>query len=144
LANGSGTNYAAGATAQTFVADTTLYAKWTANTYIAAYNSNSATSGTVPSSQSYISGTTGLTLATNTGNLARIGYSFIGWNTASDGNGTSYSGLNLLANFKKTSLISDADRNFLLSSRTIAILFNESKIDALVFFFFFNPWQWAL
>ena len=91
LANGSGTNYAAGATAQTFVADTTLYAKWTANTYSIAYDPNSATSGTVPSSQSYTSGTTGLTLATNSGNLARIGYSFTGWNTASDGNGTSYS-----------------------------------------------------
>jgi len=91
LANGSGTNYAAGATAQTFVVNTTLYAKWTANIYSITYDPNSATSGTVPLSQSYISGTTGLTLATNTGNLARIGYSFTGWNTASDGNGTSYS-----------------------------------------------------
>jgi len=78
LANGSGTNYAAGATAQTFIANTTLYAKWTANTYSITYNSNSATSGTVPTSQSYTSGGATLTLPGNSGTLARTGYTFSG------------------------------------------------------------------
>jgi hypothetical protein len=31
-----------------------------------------------------------LTLAGNTGNLARTGYTFAGWNTADDGSGTQY------------------------------------------------------
>ena len=89
-ANGSGTNYAAGATAQTFVANTTLYAKWTANTYSIIYDSNNATSGTVPTSQSYTSGGSALTLPGNSGSLARIGYTFSDWNTAADGTGTTY------------------------------------------------------
>jgi uncharacterized repeat protein (TIGR02543 family) len=90
LANGSGTNYAAGATAQTFIANTTLYAKWTANTYSITYDSNSATAGTVPTSQSYTTGGSALTLASNSGTLARTGYTFSGWNSAADGNGTTY------------------------------------------------------
>ena len=90
LANGSGTNYAAGATAQTFVANTTLYAKWTANTYSITYDPNSASSGTVPSSQSYTTGGSTLTLPGNSGSLARIGYTYSGWNSSADGTGTSY------------------------------------------------------
>jgi uncharacterized repeat protein (TIGR02543 family) len=90
LANGSGNNYAAGATAQTFIANTTLYAKWTANTYSITYDPNSATSGTVPTSQSYTTDGSALTLASNSGTLARTGYTFSGWNTATDGAGTSY------------------------------------------------------
>jgi hypothetical protein len=31
-----------------------------------------------------------LTLQTNTGSLAKTGYTFSGWNTAADGSGTSY------------------------------------------------------
>ena len=90
LANGSGANYAAGATAQTFVASTTLYAKWTANTYAITYDSNSATSGTVPTSQSYTTGGSTLTLPGNSGSLARTGYTYSGWNSAADGTGTTY------------------------------------------------------
>jgi uncharacterized repeat protein (TIGR02543 family) len=90
LANGSGTNYAAGATAQTFVANTTLYAKWTANTYSITYDSNSATAGTVPTSQSYTTDGSTLTLPGNSGTLARTGYTYSGWNSAADGTGTSY------------------------------------------------------
>ena len=90
LANGSGTNYASGASLQTFTADTTLYAKWTGNIYTATYNSNSSTSGTVPSVQTYTTGGSAITLAANTGTLARTGYTFAGWNTAADGTGTSY------------------------------------------------------
>ncbi len=90
LANGSGTNYAAGATAQTFVENTTLYAKWTAITYSITYYPNSATSGTVPTSQSYTTGRSTVTLPGNSGTLARTGYTFSGWNTAADGSGTLY------------------------------------------------------
>lgn len=53
------------------------------------YAGNGATSGTVPSSQAFASGTI-VTVASNSGSLARTGYTFAGWNTAADGNGTSY------------------------------------------------------
>jgi uncharacterized repeat protein (TIGR02543 family) len=54
------------------------------------YDSNGATSGTAPADlQPYSQGDT-VTVAGNTGNLARAGYSFAGWNTAANGSGSSY------------------------------------------------------
>jgi uncharacterized repeat protein (TIGR02543 family) len=89
LANGSGTNYAEGDT-YSFVADLTLYAKWTADTYSITYDANSSTSGSAPSNQTKTYDIN-LTLQTNTGTLARTGYTFAGWNTQANGSGTSYS-----------------------------------------------------
>ncbi|MDA8902048.1 InlB B-repeat-containing protein, partial [Aquiluna sp.] len=57
--------------------------------YAVTYNSNSATGGTVPASQSKVHGVA-LTLATNSGSLVRTGYTFAGWNTGTDGLGTTY------------------------------------------------------
>ncbi|MBN1409632.1 MAG: InlB B-repeat-containing protein, partial [Spirochaetales bacterium] len=70
----------------------TLTAKWSLNpTYTVTYNGNGNTSGTVPvDSTSYETGAQ-VTVLANTGNLAKTGYNFTGWNTASDGSGTSYS-----------------------------------------------------
>ena len=71
-------------------ATVTLYAKWTTvPTYAVTYNANGATSGTAPGQQTKIHDQT-LTLASNSGNLARTGYTFAGWNTAANGSGTSY------------------------------------------------------
>ncbi|WP_281183885.1 LamG-like jellyroll fold domain-containing protein [Trichlorobacter lovleyi] len=54
------------------------------------YNSNGSTSGVVPTdSQGYLSGAT-VTVLANSGTLAKTGYIFNGWNTATDGSGTSY------------------------------------------------------
>lgn len=89
LANGNGTNYAEGASYD-FSADITLYAKWTADTYSITYDANSSTSGSVPSNQTKTYDVN-LTLQTNTGTLARTGYTFAGWNTQANGSGTSYS-----------------------------------------------------
>ncbi|MCX6879950.1 MAG: SBBP repeat-containing protein [Verrucomicrobia bacterium] len=88
-ADGSGTVY--GASFVMGSANTTLYAKWTVvlPTYAVTYNANGATSGTAPSTQTKTQGT-GLTLATNTGSLAKTGSPFAGWNTAADGTGTNY------------------------------------------------------
>ena len=86
--DGSGTHYDEGAT-YTDNGPLTLYAEWTANTYPVTYNGNGNTSGTVPADQTKIYDVA-LTLATNTGSLARTGYTFNGWNTATDGNGTHY------------------------------------------------------
>ena len=59
-------------------------------TYTVTYNGNGATSGTVPTDgTSYASGST-VTVLGNTGNLAKTGYAFVGWNTWSSGYGTDY------------------------------------------------------
>lgn len=87
-ADGTGTNYAAGAT-YSGNANLTLYAKWNPVTYNVTYNANTATSGTAPANQTKSFGIN-LTLQTNSGNLARTGYTFAGWNTQADGLGTNY------------------------------------------------------
>lgn len=68
----------------------TLYAKWTAINYSITYDSNTATSGSVPTDgNNYNIGDTATALG-NTSNLARAGYTFAGWNTAANGSGTTY------------------------------------------------------
>jgi uncharacterized repeat protein (TIGR02543 family) len=88
--NGSGTSYALGQTNTTLAGGVTLYAQWLGATYVVLYTSNNGTSGTAPSSQSYTYGTAGITLRSNTGTLARTGYTFAGWNTSPDGTGTAF------------------------------------------------------
>ncbi|NCC24573.1 MAG: hypothetical protein EOM25_05130 [Deltaproteobacteria bacterium] len=56
---------------------------------IIRYDGNNSTSGSAPDDQTKTPEET-LTLRTNSGNLARTGYAFAGWNTASDGSGTDY------------------------------------------------------
>ena len=58
-------------------------------TYVIKYDANGATSGTAPASQSKTQ-YTAITLATNDGNLTRIGYRFSGWNTKPEGTGVDY------------------------------------------------------
>ncbi|MFH2050491.1 MAG: InlB B-repeat-containing protein, partial [bacterium] len=60
------------------------------NYYTVNYNANNATSGSIPASQTKTHDVA-LTLQTNTGNLARAGYTFDGWNTNTSGTGTTYS-----------------------------------------------------
>ena len=59
-------------------------------TFTVTYNGNTNTSGSAPTDATspYSSGVTVTTLG-NTGNLAKTGYSFNGWNTAANGTGTS-------------------------------------------------------
>ena len=85
-ANGSGTTYSAGSS-YTPNASVTLYAQW--NSTI-TYDANSATSGSSPSATTAKSSAAVTTLATNTGSLAKTGYTFGGWNTAANGSGSSY------------------------------------------------------
>ncbi len=86
LANGSGTNYAAGST-YTATANLTLYATWNIN-YSISYDANGSTSGTAPASQTGLAGPA--TVSANTGLLAKTGFSFGGWNTLANGSGTNY------------------------------------------------------
>ncbi|MCQ2752509.1 MAG: InlB B-repeat-containing protein, partial [Coriobacteriales bacterium] len=62
----------------------------TPTSYTVSYNGNGNTGGSVPTdSTSYSSGGI-VTVLGNTGNLVKTGYTFSGWNTASDGSGTTY------------------------------------------------------
>ncbi|MFM8978450.1 MAG: beta strand repeat-containing protein, partial [Bacteroidota bacterium] len=88
-ADGSETNYTAGSGSFTLTADTTLYAKWTPNTYTVTYNGNSNTGGSVPSNGTATYNST-FTVAANSGTLVRTGYTFAGWNTLANGSGTTY------------------------------------------------------
>ena len=91
-ANGSGTSYSEGNTF-TINDNTTLYAQWTP-VYTVTYNGNTNTSGNAPTdgSSPYESGST-VTVLGNSGSpvLEKSGFTFAGWNTESDGSGTSYS-----------------------------------------------------
>ena len=91
LANGTGTAYSAGGTITSIAANTTLFARWTINTYTVTYDGNGNTGGTAPvdNLSPYNFGAT-VTVLANTGSLVKTGATFVGWNTAADGTGTSY------------------------------------------------------
>jgi len=92
-ANGGGTTYQPSQTFSMGMSSVTLYAIWTPlPKYTLTYDGNGNSSGSVPiDSNSYVQGAT-VTLLGNTGNLAKSGFTFAGWNTLSDGTGTGYSG----------------------------------------------------
>lgn len=74
--------------------DTTLYAKWTAEssiTYTVTYNGNGASSGSVPTDSTAYAFDATVTVKGNTGSLAKTGYIFFGWNTKANGIGTAVS-----------------------------------------------------
>ncbi|MFZ9913190.1 MAG: beta strand repeat-containing protein [Ilumatobacteraceae bacterium] len=54
------------------------------------YNANSADSGSVPTDSTKYADEATVTVASNSGNLVKAGFTFSGWNTADDGSGTSY------------------------------------------------------
>ena len=86
LANGAGTNYAAGGSFPVPAQNTTLYAVWVADTndvYYVMNGGNGGPTATTASTNDPVSFTA--TVPT------RTGYSFTGWNTAANGSGTSYS-----------------------------------------------------
>jgi uncharacterized repeat protein (TIGR02543 family) len=77
-ADGSGTEYASGATI-TLTSDLTLYAQWAPDVYTVTYAPGSGS--VVPASAQYTVGTTGLVLPAPT----YSGYTFAGWYTAISG-----------------------------------------------------------
>lgn len=85
----SGGTEVTAATVVTAVNNHTLYAQWTAHTYVVSYLGNGNTSGTAPGDHVKVHDVD-LTLATNTGSMNVIDFSFAGWNTAADGSGTAY------------------------------------------------------
>jgi uncharacterized protein (TIGR02145 family)/uncharacterized repeat protein (TIGR02543 family) len=87
-ADGSGSAYQAG---ETFIisSNTTLYAQWTAITYIVTYNDNGSTGGLVPTDNTEYYGGVPVTVL-GSGTLVKTGYTFNGWNTKADGSGSAY------------------------------------------------------
>ncbi len=66
-----------------------FYPRWTVATYAVTYATNGSTSGSAPASRTKTHGAD-ITLATNSGSLAKTGFTFVGWNTAANGSGTNY------------------------------------------------------
>src|SRR5208283_2705465 len=90
--SGAGTAYAAGATFTMGSANVNLYATWTTSgaTFTVTYLATSATSGAGPSDPTLYAAGDSVTVLGNIGYLFNPGHSFVGWNTAADGSGTSY------------------------------------------------------
>lgn len=62
----------------------------TPSTYTVTYHDNNKTSGTVPTDNTAYESGDDVTVAGNTGNLARDGYTWSGWSINEDGSGTAY------------------------------------------------------
>ncbi len=86
--DGSGKAYVAGDKTVIGVVDIDLYAQWTKEQYVLTYHGNGHTSGTVPPKTTRLYQT--IIPVTGAGDLARTGYTFIGWNTDAAGNGLDY------------------------------------------------------
>ena len=84
-ADGTGTSYNANSNYTLGVEYLVLYAQWSANPSKIIYEANGG-SGTMDNTEGVVDQT--VSVADNGFN--RTGYSFVGWNTAADGTGTSY------------------------------------------------------
>ncbi len=89
-ADGKGTTYQATDTFAMGTANVTLYAQWTIKTYKVTYEGTNAGSGDVPLDGNVYEKGASVTVLGNTGNLVREDYTFAGWNTQANGEGTSY------------------------------------------------------
>ena len=87
--NGSGSSYSPGSSFN-ITANTTLFALWTINSYTVTYNGNGNTGGTVPVDSANHNYNTSVTVLGNTSGLVNGSLTFVGWNTAADGSGTTY------------------------------------------------------
>lgn len=81
--------YPAGASFTIGNGDVAPVAVWNPATYVISYNGNGSTGGTVPGSGTFTTGGS-YTASTNTGTLAKTGFTFVGWNTTANGDGTNY------------------------------------------------------
>lgn len=94
----SGGTQTTSSTTVSITEDKTLYAHWTANTYTIAYNSNGGVGAISEQTHTYDAMQN---LTSNS--FTRTGYTFTGWNTNSDGSGTSYSDGASVMNLSSTS-----------------------------------------
>lgn len=110
--DGQGTTYSAGNTFE-ITSNVTLYAKWTPGpvTYSVTYDDNGSTGGSVPTDATAYDSGDSVTVLGNTGNLEKTGYTFSGWNTQADGQGTSYSAGNTFNISANTTLYAKWQKN---------------------------------
>jgi len=94
IADGTGMPYSPESTFTLEDADVVLFAQWS-NVGEVNYDANGATKGSVPSDNGFTFGST-VTVSTNSGALARPGYTFVDWNTEADGSGSSYAATGLI------------------------------------------------
>jgi uncharacterized repeat protein (TIGR02543 family) len=87
LATGAGTTYAEDSSYVMPNSNTTLYAKWTP-VYSIAYDGNGLTGGSVPPTETYLTGTPVTIAYPESTNLTKIGYVFSHWNSNPGGTGT--------------------------------------------------------
>ena len=87
VADGSGLNYEDKASVinLAMTGSVTLYAQWTADTYSLAFNSSNGVGSM--DNQSFATGDSG---KVSDNRFVKPGYTFDGWNTKADGNGTNY------------------------------------------------------
>ena len=90
LQDGTGSSFALGATEVKFTTNKILYAQWAPATYTVIYVANGAVAGTEPAPQTFTYGTR-ISIADNSGQLNKPGYTFNGWATQPDGTGTRFS-----------------------------------------------------
>ena len=99
--------------------DITLHAQWV-QVFTVTYNPNNATSGTVPTdANSPYDINKIVTVQGNTGNLQRLGYNFVGWNTAIDASGTQYSAGQTFTITENTTLYAQWIENYCTLTFTI-------------------------
>jgi uncharacterized repeat protein (TIGR02543 family) len=90
-ADGLGVRYQPGAAYTTGGANMVLYAQWAAagTVFNVTYSGNGNTGGSSPTDgNNYLPGD--LVTLTGSGSLVKTGFGFVGWNTMSDGSGTTY------------------------------------------------------
>jgi len=91
-AAGSGSRYSSGDTITIGSSNIVLYAEW-AVAGILTYDANGATSGSAPTDATVHAQGDSVLVQGNSGNLAKTGWTFAGWNTKADGSGaTTYAG----------------------------------------------------
>jgi uncharacterized repeat protein (TIGR02543 family) len=88
-ADGSGTTYTEGSTLVMGTENVILYAMWSKNAFSVTYDANGGSASVPTDSTNYLQGQT-VTVKGNPGNLVKSGFTFAGWNTQADGNGTNY------------------------------------------------------
>ena len=120
------TNTASGCVATSPAA--TLTVNPAPTTYTVTYNGNYNTDGAVPEdNNSYVSGAT-VTVLGNTGNLAKTdasdSYTFVGWNTLSNGFGTNYKTGDIFPITKDTTLYAKWARNPKITGGTVSVSAN--------------------
>ena len=87
--DGSGTSYSPGDDFAMGDEDVTLYAEWRVPFYTVSYDGNGHSGGTVPVDSTEYAVLQSVTVL-GTGDMVRHGYTFVAWNTASNGSGDSF------------------------------------------------------